>query len=629
MFNPKNQFEQDGRVAGAGLQTSNDGRFVRLWFEVPTDRDTWPPIAKGGARSTFYRDLVAVVRWDNDGAELKAYAETTPGTTHWSRNIRNTDHYFQAGMSWPLRGVRFSAQAVPAGSIFSIAGKMAFTPERERLAYLAVLNSSAFDSLMGLFAGKVGGVQYEAGLIRRTPVPQDSERMEPLAVLARRGWSLRRGLDTANEVSHAFELPAALQVDGKTLVDRIECWSRRVADVEAQLATVQADIDDLCFDLYGFSAADRRAISEGFGRNNSVAGESAEDDDEVVVLDPTTLAAQLVGWAVGVAIGRFDVRLATGDRVAPSEPDPFDPLPLVSASMLSGADGAPLAVPPPGYPVDVSPVLVTDPGHPLDIAARVRSVFEAVFGADADVWWSDVARALGGRGGQLESWLGKGLFDFHLKTYSKSRRKAPILWPLGTRSGSYLVWLYGPSVTNDSLFRVLHDVVAPKVALEDMRLTQLRQDGGTSPTAAHRREIDGQAGFVDELRELAETIESVAPLWLPDLNDGTVVVLAPLWRLFAHHRAWSRELGAQWAKLGSGEYDWAQLAMHLWPERVVPKCARDRSLAIAHRLEDVFWVPDDANPEKWHARTAPTTTVDELVAAREDSAVAASLSAET
>jgi hypothetical protein len=29
--------------------------------------------------------------------------------------------------------------------------------------------------------------------------------------------------------------------------------------------------------------------------------------------------------------------------------------------------------------------------------------------------------------------------------------------------------------------------------------------------------------------------------------------------------------------------------MHLWPERVIAKCAQDRSLAIAHGLEEVFW----------------------------------------
>ena len=56
--------------------------------------------------------------------------------------------------------------------------------------------------------------------------------------------------------------------------------------------------------------------------------------------------------------------------------------------------------------------------------------------------------------------------------------------------------------------------------------------------------------------------------------------------------------------------------MHLWPERVVPKCAEDRSLAIAHGLEDVFWVQDDDNPDKWHPRHTPTTPIDQLIAER-------------
>ena len=108
--------------------------------------------------------------------------------------------------------------------------------------------------------------------------------------------------------------------------------------------------------------------------------------------------------------------------------------------------------------------------------------------------------------------------------------------------------------------------------------------------------------MVDELIELRDELRAVAPLWHPDLNDGIVIVLAPLWRLFAHHRAWSKELRDRWAKLAKGEYDWAQLAMHIWPERVIPKCAEDRSLAIAHDLEDTFWVRDDDNPDKWHPR---------------------------
>jgi hypothetical protein len=61
--------------------------------------------------------------------------------------------------------------------------------------------------------------------------------------------------------------------------------------------------------------------------------------------------------------------------------------------------------------------------------------------------------------------------------------------------------------------------------------------------------------------------------------------------------------------------------MHLWPERVVPKCATDRSLAIAHGLEDVFWLEDDDG--KWKPRAAPTRPIKDLVTDRTSPAVVA------
>ena len=45
--------------------------------------------------------------------------------------------------------------------------------------------------------------------------------------------------------------------------------------------------------------------------------------------------------------------------------------------------------------------------------------------------------------------------------------------------------------------------------------------------------------------------------------------------------AW-KDPAAVWKKLEAGDYDWAKLAMSLWPERVRAKCATDKSLALAH-----------------------------------------------
>jgi hypothetical protein len=628
-------FESQGRLVRAGLQTNDDGRFVRLWWEPgPSFAGRWKSYAKGGATVGFYADLKTIVNWDCQGAELKAFAETTSGTTHWSRHCRSSELYFRPGITWPLRASKFSPRPMPSMSIFSVRGYSVFAPEKELLQTLGMMLSAPVDALFKVCLGRANHPEFVTGVLKRLPWPEiDRGSADQLARLAGMGWSLRRSLDTVFEASHAFTVPALLKAEGSSFGARVETWTAWVAGVEAELRRLQSQVDELGFGLYGISEKDRlaieeghRIISDGDQEGDSGAPDDADDDgSEVVELDPAGLAAGLVSWAVGVAVGRFDLRLATGERAWPEEPDPFDPLPTCSPGMLGGDDGRPHVTTPPAYGVEVSQVLVNDPGHKLDITARVRAVFDAVFGENADGWWSDVGFALGAKGGEVGDWLHKGFFDHHLKTYSGSRREAPILWPIGTRSGSYVVWLYAHRASADALFQVLNDVVVPKLTVEQRDLAQLRQEAGANPTPSQRKASDAQERFVAELREFREELEAVAPLWAPDLSDGIVTMLAPLWRLFSHHRVWSSQLKKHWVKLAKGNYDWAQVSMRLWPERVVPKCATDRSLAIAHSLEDVFWVQEPGNKDKRLPREVPSTPIDELIAQRHSPATIAAV----
>jgi hypothetical protein len=125
--------------------------------------------------------------------------------------------------------------------------------------------------------------------------------------------------------------------------------------------------------------------------------------------------------------------------------------------------------------------------------------------------------------------------------------------------------------------------------------------------AAARKQVANQQALVDELRALSDELKRVAPLWKPDLTDGVIINFAPLWRLVPHHKAWQKDLKSTWDALCAGEYDWAHLAMHLWPERVVPKCTADRSLAISHELEDTFWV--EGLRGQWRQRVSIADTV--------------------
>jgi hypothetical protein len=645
VFTELSPFEAEGRTAKVGIQTSDDFHFVRAWWAVPANRDRqgWFPFAKGGAFSPFYADAYLVANWDSNGGLMKAWAGTLYNNSHWSRILKNVDFFFRPGLTWSRRTTSgLSMRTMPAGCIFADKGPAAFIESNNGdtlLALLSVVNSRAFGLLVSLqlAAADAAARSYEVGLIQNTPIPAltVSDR-EDHARLARRAWSLKRSLDTRTEISHAFVLPALLQVAVADLAARAATWSQHVHAVEAEFAAIQAEIDERCFALYGIDEADRRAITEGFAAQgseepasdgaNDAEDEAGEDTDEnESIADAAGLAAELVSWAVGVAFGRFDVRLATGARPMPAEPEPFDPLPACSPGMLTGGDGLPLAQPPAGYPLTfpAAGVLVDDLGHAQDLPTAVRAVFEAIFDAGADRWWNDVAALLDPKGHDPRSWLAGAFFEHHLKRHSKSRRKAPIVWQLGTPSVRYGVWLYAHRLTRDSFFQLQNDVVAPKLTHEERKQLSLVQAAGPSPTASERKDIAAQEAFVIELRQMLDEVKRVAPLWLPDLNDGVVLSMAPLWRLVPQHKPWQKELKTAWEALCAEKYDWAHIAMHLWPERVVPKCANDRSLAIAHELEDVFWA--EGADGKWLPRPTPTRPVADIIRDRTSPAVKAAL----
>src|SRR5262249_48058108 len=148
---------------------------------------------------------------------------------------------------------------------------------------------------------------------------------------------------------------------------------------------------------------------------------------------------------------------------------------------------------------------------------------------------------------------------------------------------------YYNAVTRDTLFKARDEHVKPKLEHERQKRDRLRGEAGPQPTRSQQREIEEQEKRVVELTDMVEEMGRVAPLWNPNLNDGVIINFAPLWRLVPQNKVWQKECKSCWDNLVKGDYDWAHLAMHLWPERVVPKCVTDASLAIVHGLEEIFW----------------------------------------
>lgn len=640
LFIDHERLESSGRIARRTNGTTDDGRWIRAAWETPfhsmSDKWTWVPHVKGGAFSTFYSDVHLAIHWDPVNRTYPGYL----GTDH-RPDVRpaSLQHFFRPGLTWPRRTNGLSFRVMPKNCIFGDKGPAVFVEgdaSNDLLALCSMLNSAAYRALVALQLARTELAQsFEAGLIQQTPIPNltESHRLD-LSRWCHRAWALKRSLDAKVETSHAFTLPALLLVNDGLLAIRASAWNKHTSVLEAELSKIQADIDARCFELYGIDDADRMAIVDGFKDESEETQEAViattdEDLDENVdpegSADTQNLVKDLVSWAAGCAFGRFDVRVATGERLPPDDIDPFAPLPVCSPAMLAGDDGLPLVRPPMAYPLTFpeNGILTDDPGHERDLGNAVREVFDVVFKDSADVWSNEVASLLDSKNQSISGWLSAGFFEHHLKRHSKSRRKAPIIWQLAVPSGRYSIWLYAHRLSRDSLIQVQNDFVAPKLAHEERQLASLFQSAAGDPSAKDNKDIEAQEAFVGELRELLDEVKRVAPLWHPSLDDGIVLTMAPLWRLVPQHKAWQKEIKSRWEELVVGKYDWAHVAMHLWPERVVPKCAGDRSLAIAHGLEDVLWFEDGDG--KWKPNKKPEKSVPDLVRERTSLAVKAAL----
>ncbi len=576
-----------------GMKPADNFRFIRLHWEVsPSDigkERKWIHCQNGSPYAPFSYPCFWVSRVSERFRHLDGLS---------SARTSNSEHYFKGGLTYGKRTSTMYAYTMPRDQVFTNEGQ-AIIPLSDDKSWtlLAYINSASAQEFVGQFSGQ----HKESGYVNILPVPD--------FLPTRLGDAARQAVLCLQEVEARLE--QSLLFSSPVLGADISFWEIPLLRISSTVNLLHHNIDV--------------AVAEALGIEHSC---SRDLDYESLIFGPgrgQCYAIEEVSQAIGVAFGRIDVRATCGGASRIEQRNPWDPLPAVAPAILltpSGCSETPVSKTYP-LPLPLDGVLVDDAGHERDIDMSIRRVFDTVYGGDSNARWSRVLALLDSAADELRGWIARSFFDIHLKHYSRSRRRAPIYWQLATPSARYSVWLYIHAFTKDTLFRVQNEYAAPKLAHEERRLDAIASEVRDGSTAAQRKQLATQEAFVEELRTFVDEVKRVAPLWNPDLDDGVILNFAPLWRLVPQHKPWQKELKSTWDELCEGKYDWAHLAMHLWPERVVPKCAKDRSLAIAHGLEDVFWV--EGGDGKWTARKTPSRSVDELVRERTSPAVKAAL----
>ncbi|MDD2599099.1 MAG: BREX-1 system adenine-specific DNA-methyltransferase PglX [Kiritimatiellae bacterium] len=576
-------FTDLGGSARAGSTTYDDFRFLRLAWEVsPEDlgwTNTWVFFSKGGYFETYYNDIHLVVNWEKDGKEVGEYNRIGYGTNAQSR--RASTYYRRTGITYPRRTVKgFSPRNLPKGCIFADKGPVIFSPVGSDDSFsLAYWNAAPVRALIHL---QIQAGSFETGVINSIPWASSSNITSEIGGLAEKIWKTKASVYAKEETDRIFQpLPyCAFDCLQDVLVYLYELFSSS----SARSVTLNSQISTLVSTEYSLPEIDLEAF------------EISEDDhrleEHTDLIRPGSVAELGCSFLLGSAFGRWDIRYATGERQPPELPDPFDPLPVCPPGMLQNTEGLP-AEPqdvPADYPLRISwlGILVDDENHPEDIVVRVRAAIEVIWKDRAEAIEQEACEILGVK--TLRDYFRRpaSFFADHLKRYSKSRRKAPIYWPLSTESGSYTLWIYYHRLSGQTLYSCINDFVGPKIRVISREVEQLQSELAEGGTIQQRDELEKLLSFRDELDVLRAELLRVAEIpFNPDLNDGVIINAAPLWKLFLH-KPWQKACKECWDKLEAGDYDWAHLAYNIWPDRVREKCRIDKSLAIAHNLESVY-----------------------------------------
>lgn len=209
-----------------GLQTADNARFLRLWFEPSYSRigfgcenaalaarsqKKWFPTTKGGTFRRWFGNMYYVVNWENDGEELTNFKGSV---------IRNRRRYFtKCGATWStIASGKPSFRYFDKSWLFETKGSVCFPEdEKKNNIIMGYLNSPLVSAFLQTLAPTL---DYHEGPMGRIPYmdvedSNISNIVEQNIALSKQDWD-------AHETSWDFQRNELLSIDTSTYTENID-----------------------------------------------------------------------------------------------------------------------------------------------------------------------------------------------------------------------------------------------------------------------------------------------------------------------------------------------------------------------------------------------------------------------
>lgn len=565
--------ENRGIIARQGYALIAAWNF-RLYYELDSNIDLHS-IYNGSGFSLFYTLSRDCIKWENNGAAIKNH-----------RSFRNSSSEYQLypGIGFGKRGDIIDAHVLKANNIFTVEG-MAFPKigNATALNVVSYINSIICQYTINLYTAQ----HKQAGNLNLLPMPDYAQRQSDIEQIVNEIIEIKRkwfSLDETNLEYHG--LIAQIDLSKGVEASIVIVQAKLTQDFERYTELV-AENDDLWMDLADIDRnsefrqtlnnyKQRRPYEELLSIDNACYGN---------VIDKNVMAQEIIQELVGIAFGRWDIRFAQHLKGIPAFGGVFDALPFMPTVSLDDI--------PSDYPVDIPAdgILSNQTDSRLNLAMKVRDVMHYIWADKSDDIEYELCQLIGCKSLQYYFESMSGFFDYHFKRYTKSRRKAPIYWPLSSEDGSLVYWIYYPKLSHNTL---------PSLIIK------LREENEKLMSGINAAMVSKEKNLENDLRArqyqvenmMAEINRIIDSGYEPNHDDGVPVTSCPLVNLVAH-RGWKTECQSNLDELNKGNYDWSHLAMSMYLARVTQKAKNDWCMALTHGLEHLCEnKPKEKKPRK-------------------------------
>ncbi len=489
-------------IARNGMKTGENGRFLRLWWEIVDERmyknakntieaknsnAKWFPYNKGGDFRKWYGNNEYVVNWQNGGNEIFNNAKTD------GRNVQDypDELKFIPSATWSLISSVKPAFRFKECNLSDIAGMSFYTSTENLYYYLGICNTPIALAVLQLLAPTIN---FQAGDIARIPVFVDYENKQNVEMKVKESINLSKVDWDSYETSWDFKKHSLIK--STTVKSAFKSWEIECSDRFNQLKANEEELNRIFISIYGLQ--------------DELIPEVEDKDVTVSKADLQRDVRSFISYAVGCMFGRYSLDVdglayAGGEwnnsKYATFIPDEDNCIPITDEEYFED-----------------------------DIVGLFVAFVKKVYGIETLEENLDfIAKALGNKGDTsreiIRNYFVKDFIRDHIKIY----QKRPIYWlyDSGKQDGfKALIYMHRYNADTTGIVRVDYLHKMQKIYMGEIDRMQDMVENSTQAREISQAEKRKEK-LIKQLKETKEYDEKIAHIALSridiDLDDGIKV----------------------------------------------------------------------------------------------------------